>query len=155
MQLASLDELPAGEDLPEGMRFEEGELEPWVAMVGRMRGWPEHDIEAHARRMASSVLESRCLSLMSGEALASCGVVTLEGEYAGLFDIYTPPEFRGKGLATALCRRLPDIGRQNGASFGWLSVLATNEPALRVYERLGSMTAYEYWYRVPPDFIST
>ncbi|MEX1103973.1 MAG: GNAT family N-acetyltransferase [Dehalococcoidia bacterium] len=140
-------------DAPEGLRFETMETEPWVAMVAGLRGWPAHDVEAHTRRMASSVLASHCLGLVAGESVASCGLVTLEGEYAGLFDIYTPPEFRGKGLAAVLCRRLLEIGREQGATTGWLSVLATNAPALAVYRRLGFETAYEYWYRVPPDFV--
>lgn len=151
VQRAPLEGMGAAPDAPAGMRFEPMEMEPWVAMAGRLRGWPEHDVEAHTRRMASSVLDSHCLSLMVGEAVTSCGLVTVEAEYAGLFDIYTPPEYRGTGLATALCRRLLDIGREQGATVGWLSVLAANEPALAVYRRLGFVTAYEYWYRVPPD----
>ena len=153
VQAAPIPETGSAEDVPSGMHFEEMDLAPWVEMVGRLRGWPQHDVEAHIRRMASSVLESRCLSLMAGETVAACGLVTLEGTYAGLFDIYTPEEFRGQGLATALCRRLLGIGREQGAETGWLSVLASNAPALTVYRRLGFETAYEYWYRVPPDFV--
>lgn len=147
--LAPLEQPAAPAD---GMRFELMPLEPWVETVGGLRGWPGHDVEAHTRRMSSSVLPSHCLSLITGEAVASCGVVTLEGDWAGLFDIYTPPDFRGRGLATALCRRLLEIGAEHGATTGWLSVLASNAPALTVYERLGFTTAYDYWYRVPPDY---
>lgn len=137
---------------PEGTRFQTTGMEPWVAMVGRLRGWPAHDVEAHIRRMSSSVLKSHCVSLMAGDNVASCGLVTIDGDFAGLFDIYTPPDSRGNGLATALCRRLLEIGHQNGAKQGWLSVLADNAPALKVYEKLGFVTTYQYWYRVPPDF---
>jgi ribosomal protein S18 acetylase RimI-like enzyme len=136
---------------PAGLTWETADIEPWVAMVGRMRAWSDADIAAHTRRMTSSVLPSYCLSLIAGGEVASCGVVTIDGEYAGLFDIYTPPQFRGKGLATALCARLLEIGRAQGATIGWLSVLGANGPALAVYRRLGFTTAYEYWYRVPPD----
>ncbi len=153
VQAASLVGWSTDTATPPGLRFEAMEMEPWVAMVGRLRGWPQHDVEAHTRRMGASVLDSHCVSLIAGEAVAACGLVTIEGEYAGLFDIYTPPEHRGKGLATVLCRRLLAIGRENGAMAGWLSVLAANAPALRVYERLGFTTAYEYWYRVPGDFV--
>ena len=152
VQVASLAALAPGSKASPGLRFETMEMEPWVAMVGRMRGWPEHDVTAHIRRMVSSPLHSLCVSLMAGEEVVSCGLVTLEGDYAGLFDIYTPPEHRAKGLATALCQRLLEMGRERGATVGWLSVLATNEPALEVYRRLGFETAYEYWYRVPSDF---
>ncbi len=153
VQAAPLATLKAAPSAPEGMRFQTMETEPWVAMVGRLRGWPEDDVEAHTRRMASSPLESQCLSLVAGETVTACGLVTVESEFAGLFDIYTPPEFRGRGLATALCRQLLEMGRDRGATVGWLSVLASNEPALSVYRGLGFETAYEYWYRVPPDFV--
>ncbi|MPZ98461.1 MAG: GNAT family N-acetyltransferase [Dehalococcoidia bacterium] len=152
VQAAPLKGLGTAIAAPAGMRFETTEVEPWVAMVGRLRGWPEHDVVAHIRRMTSSVLPSHCLSLMEGDTVASCGLVTLEGQYAGLFDIYTPPEYRGRGLATVLCRALLAIGRDSGATTGWLSVLASNDPALAVYRRLGFTTAYDYWYRVPPDY---
>ena len=151
VQVASINGGPASE-LPAGMRFEGMDMASWVAMVGRLRGWPGHDVEAHTRRMAASVLPSRCLSLLAGGEVASCGLVTVEGDYAGLFDIYTEPAFRGKGLATLLCARLLAIGREQGATFGWLSVLAENAPALAVYRRLGFRTTYEYWYRVPEDY---
>jgi N-acetylglutamate synthase len=153
VQVASLAGLAPGSKASPGLRFETMEMEPWVAMVGRTRGWPAHDIEAHVRRMAFSPLQSHCLSLVAGETVAVCGLVTLEGDYAGLFDIYAPPEHRGKGLATALCQRLLEMGRERGATVGWLSVLASNQPALAVYRKLGFETAYEYWYRVPPDFV--
>jgi ribosomal protein S18 acetylase RimI-like enzyme len=152
VQTAPLESFGATSAPPVGQHFETMEMEPWVAMVGRLRGWPDHDVDAHVRRMASSVLRSHCVSLMAGDDVASCGLVTIDGDFAGLFDIYTPPDGRGNGLATSLCLRLLGIGREHGAKHGWLSVLANNASALKVYERLGFVTAYEYWYRVPPDF---
>jgi ribosomal protein S18 acetylase RimI-like enzyme len=151
---ASLVQVTSMEDVaphaaPAGMRFQSMAMAPWVAMVGRLRGWPEEDVAAHTRRMASSPLESHCLSLLAGDDVASCGLVTVEAEYAGLFDIYTAPAYRGKGLAGALCSRLLEAGRERGATIGWLSVDAENAPAISVYRRLGFETAYEYWYRVP------
>lgn len=138
--------------LPLGMRFAPMAIEPWVEMVGHLRGWPRHDVEAHTRRLTASVLTSRCLSLMDGSEVASCGLVTIEGDYAGLFDIYTAPGHRDRGLATLLCARLIEVGSEHGASAAWLSVLADNAPALSVYGRLGFRTAYRYWYRVPADY---
>ena len=152
VQRAQLDRFDAEDEPPAGLCFRSMEIAPWVQMVGDLRGWAGPDVEAHTRRITSSVLRSECLSLMSGEAVASCGLVTIEGHHAGLFDIYTPPEFRGKRLATAVCSRLLAIGKREGATVGWLSVLAANAPALAVYDRLGFTTAYEYWYRVPPDY---
>jgi ribosomal protein S18 acetylase RimI-like enzyme len=147
VQAMSMEGMTAVE-APAGMRFETMAMEPWVAMVGRLRDWPPEDVAAHTRRMSSSPLESLCLSLLAGDEVASCGLVTSEGEYAGLFDIYTQPSYRGKGLAGVLCSRLLEMGRERGATIGWLSVAADNDAAISVYRHLGFKTAYEYWYRV-------
>ncbi|MGH2608903.1 MAG: hypothetical protein ACRDHF_07395, partial [Tepidiformaceae bacterium] len=79
VQAASLEGGSTDTAAPQGLCFEAMEMEPWVAMVGRLRGWPQHDVEAHTRRMGASVLDSHCVSLIAGEAVAACGVVTIEG----------------------------------------------------------------------------
>ena len=39
-------------------------------------------------------------------------------------------------------------GVQRGAHTAYLQVMCSNEPALRLYERLGLVEKYWYWYRI-------
>ncbi len=47
------------------------------------------------------------------------------------------PEFRGRGYGTALLRHILREGRRQGAQRATLEVRLSNQPALRLYTRLG------------------
>lgn len=51
------------------------------------------------------------------------------------------PQFRGRGLGTALMHHVIAEGRRLGARRATLEVRASNEAALRLYERLGFYVA--------------
>ncbi|MDM5336177.1 hypothetical protein QUF84_02870 [Fictibacillus enclensis] len=38
-------------------------------------------------------------------------------------------------------------GKENGAKYSYLAVLLNNEPALRLYSKIGYSEIYKYWYR--------
>jgi GNAT superfamily N-acetyltransferase len=87
---------------------------------------------------------------VSGEAVAH--VLTIrDDDCVGVFDVVTKSSHRGRGLASVLIARALADAHAAGARTAYLQVMAKN-PAVRVYERLGFTTAYEYWYReVPAD----
>jgi GNAT superfamily N-acetyltransferase len=78
----------------------------------------------------------------------TCGLGVLVGDKLGLFDIATRHDHQRRGLARTLCEGLLAWGASQGAQTAFLQVVATNEPAIRLYEYLGFETAYSYWYRV-------
>ena len=77
------------------------------------------------------------------------GQVAVEGELAGLYDVFTAESARGRGLAGRLCAVLMDGAWASGARAAYLQVDASNEPARQVYRRLGFADAYSYHYRTP------
>jgi GNAT superfamily N-acetyltransferase len=83
-----------------------------------------------------------------GDAVAG-GQVAIEGEVAGLYDVFSHESHRGRGLAQALCVALLQLAGHEGATTGYLQVDASNAVARRLYGRLGFADAYAYHYRTP------
>ena len=54
-----------------------------------------------------------------------------------IYDLYVRPDWRRKGIGTALLQEAMKIMRQEGATHVRISVLVGNEPALRLYKKLG------------------
>ena len=74
------------------------------------------------------------------------GVV--EDDHVGLFDVLVAPQARRRGLARRLTQSIGAWGRDHGARFAYLQVVATNAAALPLYADLGFETVYRYAYRV-------
>lgn len=75
------------------------------------------------------------------------GVVT--GDWLGVSALTVAPQHRRRGLGSAILAALVEWGREHGASRIHLQVDPENEPALRMYERLGFRTDHRYRYYAP------
>ena len=142
--------LPAPSPLPGGFRVEPAHLGAFTHWVGTARGSTAAEEAAHARRVAASPVPYTALLVRDdrGSAVAG-GQVVVEGDVAGLYDVFSHEAHRGRGLAQALCSALLQLAREAGASVGYLQVDASNEVARRLYRRLGFADAYAYHYRTP------
>ncbi|RVU49455.1 GNAT family N-acetyltransferase [Rubrivivax rivuli] len=120
-------------------------------VVGRLRGSPAAQRQAHAQRLASSPVpySGWVVQDEAGDVLA-CGQFAREGDLVGLYDIHTAPAARSQGLARWLCEHLLTEAFRQGARVAYLQVEADNAPARRVYTRLGFADAYAYHYRQAP-----
>jgi GNAT superfamily N-acetyltransferase len=81
----------------------------------------------------------------AGFALYFFNYSTWQGR-PGLYleDLFVRPAHRGRGIGTALLRRLARIALDQGCSrFVW-QVLDWNEPSIRFYESLGASIAKEW-----------
>jgi ribosomal protein S18 acetylase RimI-like enzyme len=78
---------------------------------------------------------------------AGMGLAVMERGWVGIFSMATEPEFRRRGIATAVLRTLADWGAANGAQRLYLQVMENNDPAQALYGKLGFETLYHYHYR--------
>lgn len=145
MVAASLPRPQAAE--PSAGSLREVDAAAYAEAVGVLRGSPAAQREGHARRLqASPVPYSGWLLERDGELLA-CAQYAREGELVGLYDVFTAPAWRGRGLARRLCAELLQRAAAQGARTGYLQVEAENLPAQAVYRKLGFSPAYGYHYR--------
>lgn len=136
---------------PHVVVFRDIDGDDFAEWIGVQRGSSADARAAHAERIRQSPVRHRALAMtdVEGRTVAG-GQVVVEGDLAGLYDIFTLEAARGRGLARALCRRLLRLAVAEGARDAYLQVEAGNAPARRVYERLGFADAYAYHYRSPP-----
>ena len=86
--------------------------------------------------------------LLEGVASRSAGgLCVVDGDLAGIFCLRTAVPARGRGLGSAVLRRLMAWARDNGATQIYLQVEDDNVPAQALHRQLAGERAYGYWYR--------
>jgi GNAT superfamily N-acetyltransferase len=96
-------------------------------------------------RMAA---EPRYASLSVAGDPVACAVGVLDEGYLGIFSLATSTGHRRQGHARSMIGHLVSWALDRGAHSAHLQALVGNEPARRLYDRLGFREAYRYWYRV-------
>lgn len=81
----------------------------------------------------------------------STAVCVRDGELAGLFEIATDHDLRGRGFARRVVMSALKWAHAQGARLAWLQVEADNSNAIRLYESIGFREAYRYVFRRPPE----
>ncbi|WP_292442006.1 GNAT family N-acetyltransferase [Methylibium sp.] len=133
--------------LPAGCELEAPGHGAFAEAVGALRGTPLAQRQAHAQRLRESPSAYSGLLLKRGGSLLACGQLAMEDDLVGLYDVFTVPEQRQNGLATALCLQLLRLAHERGARCAYLQLDADNHAARSVYARLGFVDAYAYHYR--------
>ena len=121
----------------------------YARTVGALRGSSALEVESHAQRLQGSPVPYTGLVWRDGAAaVQACGQFARDADLVGLYDIFTAPAARGRGVARALCARLLQMARDEGARTAYLQVDAANGAARKVYTRLGFQDAYSYHYLI-------
>ncbi|UQX02835.1 GNAT family N-acetyltransferase [Streptomyces sp. RerS4] len=107
----------------------------WLGRYGRVRD-PEL-----ARRVLVAGPSVWFASLGAGRAIGRCVV---DGRWAGFAAVTVDPEYRRRGLATAVMAALARRALEEGASAAWLQVEADNPGARALYEGMGFATHHTY-----------
>ncbi len=76
------------------------------------------------------------IAIVDGVPAARAGVLTV-GEIGRVDEVYTAPQFRRRGLATAVLRRVLDSCARSLFKHVMLTIASTNAPAISLYDRLG------------------
>lgn len=100
-----------------------------------------------ARQEAWSEPE-RFLAWFADDQLVACGMARVSGAWAGLFNMRTAEDFRGRGIAKELAKALLQWASTQGATRAFLQVEQGNAPAVKLYQGLGFAICYDYHYRV-------
>lgn len=134
---------------PQGLREQPLGAQDYARAVGRLRGSDMGEQQAHAHRLALSPVPFAGWAWSSNGEVLACGQYAREGMLVGLYDVFTAPAARRRGLARSLCARLLQRAAHEGARSAYLQVDEGNAPARAVYSRLGFRDAYDYHYRSP------
>jgi len=135
--------------LPAGTHWVQLAPDDYAEVVGDLRGSPVAHRLSHAERLAGSPTPYQGYAIVrdaDGLVLA-CGQSAQEADLVGLFDVQTRDSERGLGLASRLCERLLAQAAAAGARVAYLQVEAGNAAALKMYDRLGFASGYNYHYR--------
>jgi ribosomal protein S18 acetylase RimI-like enzyme len=153
MVLASLDAFAArgGDGRGDG-DIEAAPPEAFADWVGRARGSSIGERQAHAERIGKPAVPHHAVLAKDEQGdVVAAGLLVVEGDVAGLYDVFTAEGARGRGHAERVCRHLLACAAERGAKVGYLQVDAANEAARRIYRRLGFRDGYSYHYRTPAE----
>lgn len=107
---------------------------------------PDHQVTL--QQILAKIRAATGYLLLTHEGIpVACGLGVVEDGWVGIFDIVTHSEHRQQGYGLALMQSLLDWARTAGARQAYLQVMASNQSALRLYEKLGFRERYRYWYR--------
>jgi ribosomal protein S18 acetylase RimI-like enzyme len=126
--------------------------ETFADWVGRRRGSSPGERTAHAERIAKPAVPHHAVLAEDARGnIVAAGMVVVEGDVAGVYDVFTDEGARGRGHGERVCRHLLGHAAARGATVGYLQVDAANEVARRLYRRLGFADGYSYHYRTPAE----
>lgn len=125
-------------------------LEQWLKAYCYLTGLGEPAATLHNLILKGIASECAFAVLTEGNEPVACGLGVVEHELVGLFDIYTHPEKRRRGLGRSLVTSLLHWGQGQGASRAYLQVVEDNNPAHALYDELGFTHSHACWYRIAP-----
>lgn len=151
---ASLSALPCRRD-PD-VSVAETPASKWLGGFATANGVPAERRAVHDRMVALIPRPVAFAELARQDTPVAWGLGALERGMFGLFDIVTAPAARRQGASRRLVGHLLDWAANTGAGTAYLQVVATNAPAIALYQSIGFVETYRYHYRIaPPNSVDT
>lgn len=138
---------------PGGVEIESAEAPgpEWLRASVSLSGVTDPALAAvHRGNLKNIAVASVFVSAAAGGRIVGCGYGTAERGFAGIYDLHVDPEFRRRGIATAICRKIFGFGARRGAGFSYLIVHSKNRNAISLYSHLGFVPLYDYDFYVRP-----
>ncbi len=120
----------------------------WLAAYHHCGGVAGADVPLLRQALAKGTAPSLFVALHTHGEPVSCAMGVLDRGYLGVYSVVTAVGHQRRGHARACISALARWASERGGEHAHLQVLAGNQPARRLYARLGFRTAYRYWYRV-------
>jgi len=129
--------------------FSENVTEQWLNRFCSSSGIEKH--KSLLKKILTHIVPLSCFaSLTNGidEKPVALGLGVLQDKYLALYDIVTAKQFRKQGYGRDIVLNLLNWGKSRGAEISYLHVMHNNEPALKLYAKMGFEEVYSYWYRI-------
>lgn len=125
--------------------------EQWLTHLGRMN--ERHGANIDTLRLLFDRMPPKRIfgTVMVDDAVVAVGIGVIDEGYISLYDVVTDEAFRGQGYGRTLVAGFLRAACEDGTKNAFLQVAADNEPAKRLYQRLGYQIVYPYWYRTKVD----
>jgi len=120
----------------------------WLDHFCRLQNAKDKDKHVMARMLSNIRTKKGFITFYFEDQVVACGLGVIEREYIGLYDIVTEKNARNRGFGEQMILNLLKWGKGNGAKYSYLAVVTNNQPALRLYSKIGFQEIYKYWYRV-------
>lgn len=122
--------------------------ENWQSNFFLLNGLSDASIPLAKKIQSNIINQTLCATLSCNYEIVACGLCVIENDYAGLFGIMVSAQHRRKGYGEDICASLINSAAKYGAKKAYLQVIADNKNAVKLYQKLGFMKEYQYWYRV-------
>jgi GNAT superfamily N-acetyltransferase len=150
VQSVPLERPPVASDGVEGVVLTAPDPPAFAQAVGELRGSSPEHVATHLERLVNAPLERRGVIAMLDGRPVGTGAVGLEDGLAGVFDLVTAEQRRGRGIATVIVASLLAWAWERASRTAYLQVSADNAPAIACYRKFGFATQYTYHYRGRP-----
>jgi len=130
------------------VRIEPAPADDWLAGFAALSPVAPQHRETMARMLRSIAAPVGFARVEDDGQPVAFALGVVDGDHVGLFDVLVAPQARRRGLARRLTQSIGAWGRQHGARYAYLQVVASNAAALPLYADLGFETVYSYAYRV-------
>ncbi|MFD1413330.1 GNAT family N-acetyltransferase [Oceanobacillus jeddahense] len=120
----------------------------WIKHLIHLSEASPDKYEAYSHILSAIKPMKHFISIYAGNQIVGMGSVVVENGWGCISNIVVDKNYRRKGIAVQLVRHLTAWALTNDASHVYLQVVAENQAALHLYNKLGFQIVSEYHFRV-------